>query len=269
MSYKVYPGIRKDYFNEIKEYIAVLYFLAWRDFKVRYKQTSLGFLWAVIKPTIAMIMFTVVFAKIGKFPSGNAPYPLLVFCGLLPWQFFQAAFSSGSGSVMGNGQLIKKVYFPKIFLPLSSIFTALIDFVISCSIFLCMFFYYQYPLHLKIFLFPIFLIPIIIFAAGLSLFMSGLFVKYRDLQHLSGYLIQFGMFVSPVGFLSSVVDHKYHTFFYLNPIAGAIDGFRWAILDGVKPNYDTYMLGLVTSLLFAVIGYLYFRKVEHEFADII
>lgn len=259
----------KQYFKDIWHYRELFYFLAWRDILVRYKQTVIGVLWAVIRPLITMLVFSVVFGKIAKLPSEGIPYPLLVFSAMLPWQFFSSALIDSSNSLIMNSNMISKVYFPRLVMPTSAVIVSFADFMISFSILVVVMAWYRFVPGIQILLLPLFIIIAFIAALGAGLWLCALTVKYRDFRYIVPFIVQLGLYISPVGFSSSVVPQNYRLLYSLNPMVGVIDGFRWAILG----NADIYMPGFILSLSIVCItffsGIWYFRKTEKTFADVI
>lgn len=261
----------KHYWADLWYYRELFYVLSWRDISVRYKQTVIGLLWAVVRPVLTMIVFTVIFSKVAKLPSeGSAPYALMVFAAMLPWQFFATSVSESSNSLIGNTQLITKVYFPRIIIPISSVITSMIDFLISLAILSVLMIYYRFSPTWNILLLPGFFIIAFITAMGIGLFITSLNVKYRDFRYVIPFLVQFGLYVSPVGFSSSVIPEQYRLLYSLNPMVGVIDGFRWAILGGESNLFiPGFILSLCVTVFFIIIGIRKFRKMEKSFADII
>ncbi len=266
-----------NYWKDIWAYKGLFYFLAWRDVLVRYKQTVLGILWSVLRPLITIVVFTVVFNKLGHFPSeGAIPYAILVCAGMLPWQFFSNAFSESANSLTGNASLLTKVYFPRLIIPASSIIVSLIDFLISFCILIGLFMYYQYMPGWRIALLPFFLLLATVTAMGSGLLIAALNVKYRDFRYIIPFIVQFGLYISPVGFSSSVVFGGVSTptglkyLYALNPMVAVIDGFRWAIIRGGPPLFlPGFILSAGMSLFLLFYGLRYFRKTERSYADII
>ena len=266
------PGkASKQYWLDLWRFRELFLILSWRDISVRYKQTIIGILWAFIRPLLSMVVFTVVFGKIAKLPSeGSAPYAIMVFAAMLPWQFFASAVQESSNSLIGNSQLISKVYFPRLIIPSSSIITGLIDFAISFVVLLLLMVFYQFPPTWNMLLLPIFLLIALATALGLGLFITSLNVKFRDFRYVIPFIIQFGFYISPVGFSSSVIPDKYRLWYSLNPMVGVIEGFRWAILgEGSQPYWPGFMLSLGVMLFFLWLGIRTFRKMEQTFADMI
>lgn len=261
----------KNYWKDLWRYRELFHILSLRDIKVRYKQTVLGVLWSVLRPLIAMIVFTLIFSKVAKLPAvGSAPYAIMVYAGMLPWQFFANAISESSNSLIGNTNLISKVYFPRLIIPTASVITSMIDFLIAfCLMLLLCLFYWYFPGWQIVFL-PFFLLLAFILAIGIGLWITALNVKYRDFRYIVPFIVQFGLYVSPVGFSSNVVPEKYRLLFYLNPMVGVIDGFRWSLLEGEPAlNIESLFMSVLISLLFVWLGISKFRKMERSFADII
>ncbi len=260
-----------QYWKDLWRYRELFYFLAWRDILVRYKQTAIGIAWALIRPFLTMVVFTVVFGNLAKLPSeGNAPYPILVFAAMLPWQFFANALSECSNSLIANSNLISKVYFPRLIVPASGVIVSFVDFLISGMILLALMAWYNFVPNWRIVTLPLFIIIAFAAAMGAGLWLAALNVKYRDFRYIVPFIVQFGLYISPVGFSSNIVPQQWRLLYSLNPMVGVIDGFRWAILGGESKLYwpgFTISLGLV-ALLF-VSGVLYFRKTERTFADVI
>ena len=260
----------RQYWKDLWNYRELFYFLAWRDILVRYKQTVIGILWAVLRPFLTMVVFTVVFGKLAKFPSEGAPYPILVFAAMLPWQFFSNAFSESSNSLIGNANLISKVYFPRLVIPTSSVIVSFVDFLISGVILLALMLWYGFVPTWRIITLPLF--TALAFAAAMSagLWIAALNVKYRDFRYVVPFIVQLGLYISPVGFSSSVVPDAWRFLYSLNPMVGVIDGFRWAILG---KESTLYVPGVLLSLslvgILLVGGLKYFRKTERTFADLI
>ncbi|MDD2542220.1 MAG: ABC transporter permease, partial [Desulfuromonadaceae bacterium] len=225
------------YWRDVWRYRELFWFLVWRDILVRYKQTVIGVAWSVIRPLATMLAFTVVFGLLAKLPSAGVPYPLLVFAAMLPWNFCANALSESSGSLIGNANLLTKVYFPRIIIPVSSIIVSLIDFVISLAIMACIMLWYGYLPDWRIVMLPLFLLLAFLPVAGAGLWFASLNVKYRDFRYVVPFLLQFGLYVSPVGFASSIVPEKWRLLYALNPMVGVIDGFRWALLNGSVELY--------------------------------
>ncbi|NDJ18752.1 ABC transporter permease [Myxacorys almedinensis] len=260
----------RQYWQDLWRYRELFYFLAWRDILVRYKQTIIGMAWALIRPLVTMIVLTVVFSSLAKLPSGNSPYPILVFSGILPWQLFSNSLAMCSGSLVGNSNLISKVYFPRLIIPISAIAVSLVDFMISGIILLGLMAWYNYVPTWRILTLPLFILIALATSMGAGLWLASLNVKYRDFQQLVPFIVQFGLYISPVGFSSNVVPEQWKLIYSLNPIVGVINGFRWAILSEETQLYIPgflLSLGLVAFLL--ATGVWHFRKVERKFVDLI
>jgi lipopolysaccharide transport system permease protein len=261
----------KNVFSEIWRYRDLAYYLAWRDFKVRYKQTVIGVLWAFLRPLLTMIVFTIVFSRIAGLPSqGNAPYAVMVFAAMLPWYFFSSSFQEGSGALIANANLVSKVYFPRVLVPLSCLFVNLVDFMISLVILICLMAYFRFWPSANILYLPCFLLIAFIFSMAVILWTSALNVQYRDVKYVVPFAVQLGLYVSPVGFSSEVVANQWRVIYSLNPMVGVIDGFRWCILgENVDFYWPGLWLALSISLLLLLSGYWYFSKVDRKMADII
>jgi len=259
-----------QYWKDLWRYRELFYFLAWRDILVRYKQTAIGIAWALIRPFLTMIVFTVVFGQLAKLPSQGVPYPILVFAGMLPWQFFSNALSECSNSLVGNANLISKVYFPRLIVPTSAVIVSFVDFLISGMILLGLMAWYNFVPDWRILTLPIFILIACAASMGVGLWLAALTVQYRDFRFVVPFIIQFGLYISPVGFSSAIVPEEWRLLYSINPMVGVIDGFRWAILGGNASIYVPGFLlsvGLVFLLLWS--GIWYFRKMERTFADVI
>ena len=261
----------RNYWLDLWRYRELFRVLAWRDLSVRYKQTVIGVLWALIRPVLAMLVFTIIFGQIARLPSdGTAPYPLMVLAGILPWTFFSTGLSEASNSLVNNANLISKVYFPRLIVPTASVVVALVDFLISCSVLVLMMAWYQFLPGLQILVLPVFVLLAFFASVGPALWITALNVKYRDFRYILSFIVQFGLYVSPVGFSSSVVPEQWRLLYSLNPMVGVIDGFRWCILGGQS---ELYAPGLAMSVgvtaFFLWFGIQRFRKMENSFADMI
>ena len=259
----------RNYWGDLWRFRELLGFLAWRDIKIRYKQTTLGVLWALIQPAVTLAVFTFVFGKLAHLPAGNAPYPLLVLCGLLPWQLFSAAFSNASGSLVANTHLISKIYFPRLIVPLSSIAVALIDFAVVLLLLAALCVWWSFVPDWRIIFLPLFILLTLLTALGTGLWLTALTVKYRDFRFVVPFLLQVGLFLSPVGFSSTNLPN-WRLLYSLNPMVGVIDGFRWCLLRGEPAlNPGNLAISAGISALLLVSGLRYFRSTERSFADII
>lgn len=263
--------INKQYWKDLWNYRELFYFLAWRDIKVRYKQTIIGVAWAVIRPFLTMIVFSFIFGNLAGLPSEEGvPYPVMVFAALLPWHFFANSLSEGSNSLIGNANLISKVYMPRLILPASSVVVNLVDFIISFGIMAIMMAYYRFVPDWKILVLPLFLLMAFLASYGFSIWFGALNVRYRDFRYIVPFVVQFGLYISPVGFSSSVVPEKWRLLYSINPMVGVIDGFRWAILGGdVSIYWPGFVVSVVLLLVVFITGLLYFRRTEKTFADVI
>jgi lipopolysaccharide transport system permease protein len=262
------PGrAEKNYWRDLFHYRELFYILSWRDIKVRYKQTVIGAAWSIIKPVLTTLIFTILFSRLAglKYP-GKAPYALMVLAGYLPWQFFSSSLSDAGNALVGNSNLISKVYFPRLIIPSSSIITNLVDFGITFALMMIMMFYYHFVPDIKLVLLPLFLILLILLALGTSLYVAALNVKYRDFRFIVPFVVQFGLYVTPVGISSSMVPEKWRLLYSVNPMVGIIDGFRWCIL-GEQMYWPGFGASIAVIAFFLWLGVWYFRKTEKSFAD--
>ncbi len=259
-----------QYWKDLWRYRELFYFLAWRDILVRYKQTVIGILWAIIRPFLTMIVFTVIFGKLAKLPSYGVPYPILVFSAMLPWQFFSSALSECSNSLLANANMISKVYFPRLIVPTSAVIVTLVDFFVSGIILLALMAWYNFVPDWRILTLPLFILIAFLASIGGGLWFAALNVEYRDFRYIVPFIVQFGLYISPVGFSSSIVPERWRLLYSLNPMVSVIDGFRWAILRGQGTIYwPGFILSLALVFLIFVSGLWYFRKMERTFADVI
>jgi lipopolysaccharide transport system permease protein len=260
----------RNYWRDLFRYRELFYFLAWRDVLVRYKQTVIGILWAVIRPVLTMIVLTFIFGRIAKLPSEGVPYPVMVFAAMLPWQLFATSLSEGSGSLINNANLISKVYFPRLIVPASAVIVSFVDFAISMVLLALLMAYYHVWPGLTILALPLFTVLALLASAGAGIWLAALNVKYRDFRYVVPFIVQFGLYVSPVGFSSSNVPEKWRVLYAFNPMVGVIDGFRWSISNGRTPfPSQSLTLSLITVAFLLITGIWYFRKTERTFADII
>ncbi|MTJ50303.1 ABC transporter permease [Dolichospermum sp. UHCC 0259] len=260
----------KQYWQDLWRYRELFYFLAWRDILVRYKQTAIGVVWALIRPFLTMVVFTVVFGQLAKLPSEGAPYPILVFSAMLPWQFFSNSLSECSNSLITNANLLSKVYFPRLVVPTSAVVVSFVDFMISGIILLALMAWYNFIPTWRILTLPLFVGVAFAASIGAGLWLASLNVQYRDFRFIVPFIVQFGLYISPVGFSSSIVPEKWRFIYSLNPMVGVIDGFRWAILGGESQLYlPGFILSMGLVFLLLVSGIWYFRKMERTFADVI
>jgi lipopolysaccharide transport system permease protein len=252
---------------ELWEYRELLYFLVWRDVKVRYKQTALGAAWAIIQPFFTMVVFSVFFGRLAKMPSDGIPYPLFAYAGLVPWTFFANALTQASNSLVGSGNLIRKVYFPRLVVPLSSVLSGIVDFLLAFGVLVLLMMWYGVGVSPKLFWLPVLLLQATTTALAVSLWLSALNVEYRDVRYMVPFLTQFWLFATPVAYPSSLLSEPWRTVYGLNPMVGVVEGFRWALLDtGPAPGLMLAVSGLV-SLFLLVGGAYYFRRLERTFAD--
>ena len=260
----------RNYWQDLFRYRELFYFLAWRDVLVRYKQTVIGVLWAVVRPFLTMVVFVLVFSRIAKLPSDGVPYPVMVFAAMLPWQLFATSLSEGSNSLISNANLISKVYFPRMIVPASAVIVSFVDFAISCALLALLMVYYHVWPAWQLFALPLFTALALLTSTGAGLWLAALNVEYRDFRYVVPFIVQFGLYVSPVGFSSTIVPEKWRLLYALNPMVGVIDGFRWAVSGG---RAVLFLPGLLSSLaitfVLLVSGAWYFRKMERTFADVI
>jgi len=260
----------RQYWKDLWNYRELFYFLAWRDILVRYKQTAIGIAWAILRPFLTMLVLTIIFGKLARFPSGNTPYPILVFAAMLPWQFFASSLTECSNSLINNAGLISKVYFPRLVIPTSSVIVSFVDFLLSGAMLLGLMAWYNFWPTWRFLALPFLILISFGAAMGAGLWISAMNVKYRDFRYIVPFLVQFGLYISPVGFASSVIPEKWRLLYSINPMVGVIDGFRWAILN---KNVVIYVPGFILSMSIVTFLFLggiwYFRKTERTFADVI
>jgi len=257
-------------FRELYRYRELFIFLAWKDILVRYKQAVIGIGWAVIKPLLTMLIFTFVFGKVARLPSGGVPYPVLAYTGLLPWYLFANALTYSSNSLVGSPQLITKVYFPRMIIPASAIISNLVDFAISFAILLGLMAWYRITPPVTIIYLPLFILLALCASFGAGFWFSALNVQYRDIKYVVPFIVQLGLYVSPVGFDSALIPDKWRLLYSLNPMVSVIDGFRWSILgENFRPDPKAILLSSAVVLFFCITGALYFRRMERTFADVI
>lgn len=265
------PGrVEKNYWKDLWRYRELFYFIAWRDILVRYKQTAIGVAWSVIRPFITMVVFTILFGKLAKFPSQGVPYPIMVYAAMLPWQFFSNALSEASNSLIDNASMLTKVYFPRLVVPASSVIVSLVDFLISSVILMMLMLWYGFLPSWRMLCLPMFLLLAFAASFGFSLWLAALNVKYRDFRYVVPFIIQFGLYISPVGFASSIIPERWRLLYSLNPMVGVIDGFRWSILGGDAWIYwPGFILSITLTGTVLGFGIRYFRRTERFLADII
>ena len=256
-------------FREVIEYRDLIYFMTARDLKVRYKQTVLGSLWAIIQPFFSMIVFSLVLGKLAKIPSDGIAYPLFSFAALIPWGYFSKAVGSSANSLVGNTSLLSKVYFPRFIIPLTPILGGLVDLAFGFAALICMMAYFHVYPGITIVMVPLLILLMMLTANGVGMFLAALNAKYRDVNYASSFLLQLWMFISPVVYPTSIVPEKYRFIFMLNPLAGIIEGFRWALLGTISFPGEMLLCSIITSSIIFIIGLLYFKQMERFFADII
>jgi len=258
------------YWRDLWRYRELLYFLALRDLLVRYKQTVFGLAWAMIRPLLTMLVFTLIFGKLAKFPSDGVPYAILVFVAVLPWQFFSNAFTGAGNSLINNASMITKIYFPRLIIPASTVIVSFADFLISGIILAALMIWYSYIPDWRIITLPLFILLAFAAAIGSGLWIAALNVKYRDFSNIIPFAIQFGLYISPVGFSSSMIPGEWRLLYSVNPMVGVIDGFRWAILgNSFNIYWPGFFLSLILVLIILITGVMFFRKTEKAFADVI
>jgi lipopolysaccharide transport system permease protein len=261
----------KNYWYDLWRYRELFYFLAWRDILVRYKQTVIGVAWALIRPFLTVVVFTIVFNKVAKLDApGSLPYGLFVFAAMLPWQFFATALSESSNSLIGNANLISKVYFPRLIVPAGAVITSFVDFMITFAMMAVLMAWYTFLPDWRLLTLPLFVVLAFAAAFGAGLWLCALNVKYRDFRYVVPFLVQFGLYISPVGFSSDLIAEKWRIFYSLNPMVGVIDGFRWALLRG-QPElwWPSILISALLTSIVCLSGIRHFRKTEKTFADVI
>jgi lipopolysaccharide transport system permease protein len=251
------------------EYRELLYFLVWRDVKVRYKQTFLGASWAILQPFLTMIVFSIFFGKLGGIPSDGIPYPIFAYTALLPWQFFSNAISQSGNSLISNQELITKVYFPRLVIPISAVAAGIVDFCIAFIILLAMMFYYGIFPSLAVLTLPLFLLITFISALAVSLWLAALNVRYRDVRHAIPFLTQFWLFATPIAYPVSIVPEQWRLIYGINPMVGVVEGFRWALLGQGNPPGSFVFVSIFITLVLLAGGLMYFRRMEKTFADLV
>jgi homopolymeric O-antigen transport system permease protein len=255
--------------RELWSYRELIYFLVWRDIKVRYKQTVLGAAWAILQPLFTMLVFSIFFGKLAKVPSDGTPYPIFSYCGLIPWMFFSSGLNFSTNSVVTSANLVKKVYFPRLAIPLATVLSVLPDFFLSFSVLLAMMGWYKTVPSLNIVWLPLFVLLALVTSMGAGLWLAALNVKYRDIRYIVPFLTQFWMFATPIAYPSSLLKEPWHTVYGLNPMVGVVEGFRWALLGTKTPPGPMVWASAAAALLLLVSGAYYFRKTESTFADIV
>ncbi len=258
------------YWRDIWRYRELFFFFAWRDILVRYKQTIVGIAWCLLRPAIATLILTFIFSKLANLPSLDMPYPILVFSGMLPWQFFSTSLNDAAGSVVGSASMITKIYFPRIIIPISTVIVNLVDLAISVVILIFLMMWYSYLPSWKIIFMPFFIMIAVILSFGFGLWFASLNVKYRDIRYVIPFAVQIGMYISPIGFSSAIVPDSWKLAYSINPLVGVIDGCRWAISGNSAQLYwQSIAISVLSSCILLVLSVLYFRKTEKYFADVI
>jgi len=262
------PGMTaKNYWRDLWHYRELIYFLAWRDTAVRYKQTGIGIAWALIRPALTMLVF-VGFRRLIGFPPGSVPEPILVFAAVLPWQFFSSALADAAASLIGNANLISKIYFPRLLIPLAAVATTVIDFAITLALLIVLMLWYRFLPGWQIVVLPLFLLLAFSLAFGFGLLFAALNVEYRDFRFIVPFMVQFGLFVSPIAFSTTDVPAQWRALYALNPMVGIIDGFRWSLLGGrVTLDAQSTTISVAVTAAVLALGLWYFRRMEHSFAD--
>ena len=255
--------------RELWEYRELLYFLIWRDVKVRYKQTALGAAWAIIQPVFMMVVFSLFFGRLAKVPSDGIPYPVFTFCALIPWQLFANALTESSNSLVGNQNLITKVYFPRLVVPLSAVLSGVVDFAIAFVLLLVMMVYFGIVPTWAVVTLPVFILLEILTALGVGLWLSALNVQFRDVRYTISFLVQVWLFLTPVAYPSSIIPARWRVFYGLNPMTGVVEGFRWALLGKAAPSLSMLLVSILMVLAILIGGLYYFRRMEQTFADLV
>lgn len=255
--------------TELLEYHELIYFLIWRDIKVRYKQTVLGVVWVILQPFLTMVVFTLIFGRFAKVPSEGVPYPIFSFAALLPWQLFANAMSNASNSLVSNSNLVTKVYFPRLILPLSSVVGGLVDFLLAFLVLIGMMFYYGITPTSAVLTLPLFILLALATSLAVSLWLSALNVQYRDIRYTIPFLTQFWLFLTPIAYPTSLVPEQWRLIYGLNPMAGVVEGFRWALIGTSSLNWYVITASVTIVIVLLVGGLIYFRRMEKTFADII
>lgn len=255
--------------GELWEYRELLYFLIWRDIKVRYKQTALGALWAIIQPVMTMLVFSLFFGKLGKMPSDGLPYPIFSFAALVPWTFFANGLNHATNSLVKNSRLIKKVYFPRLAFPIAAVVAGVVDFLLAFIVLIGLMLFYGIVPGINVVWLPLFLLLALITSLGVSLWLSALNVRYRDVHHSTSFLIQFWLFATPVAYSSRLLSEPWRTVYGLNPMVGVVEGFRWALLGTHTAPRPMFAVSALAAVLLMISGAFYFRRMEKTFADIV
>lgn len=255
--------------KELWDYRELLYFLVWRDVKVRYKQTALGVTWAIIQPFLTMIVFSLFFGRLAKVPSDGVPYPIFSYTALVPWSFFAYGLGQAANSIVSSSNLITKVYFPRLIIPIATVVSGVVDFVLAFAVLLGMMLYYGVSPTVNVFLLPLFLLLALVTSLGVGLWLSALNVKYRDVRYIVPFITQFWMFATPIAYSSSLLSQPWRTIYGLNPMVGVVEGFRWALLGTKTAPGPIIAVSSLAALALMIGGALYFRRMERTFADVV
>jgi lipopolysaccharide transport system permease protein len=255
--------------RDLWTYRELLYFFVWRDLKVRYKQTALGAAWAIIQPFFTMVVFSIFFGRLAKVPSDGLPYPVFAYAALVPWTYFATALTQSSNSLVEHSRLITKVYFPRVLVPAAAVVAGLVDLAIAFIVLLAMLFYYHITPTAAVLTLPLFVLLAAATALGTGLWLSALNVRYRDVRYTIPFLVQFWLFATPVAYPSSLLPERWHLFYGLNPMAGVVDGFRWALLGKAEPPGPLLAVSIATAAALVIGGLFYFRRMERAFADVV
>jgi lipopolysaccharide transport system permease protein len=255
--------------GELWEYRELLFFLTWRDVKVRYKQTVLGASWAILQPVLTMVVFSLFFGRLAKISSGDMPYPIFSFVGLTPWTFFSNGLTQASNSLVGNSNLLKKVYFPRLAAPVSSVIASLVDFALAFVVLLGMMLYYGYLPGFRALLLPVLVLVAFLSAVGVGLWLAALNVQFRDVRYTVPFLVQLWLFATPIAYPASLLAAKWRPLYAINPMVGVVEGFRWSLLDGKYPLLPTLIVSAASAFVLFVTGLIYFRRMERTFADVV
>jgi lipopolysaccharide transport system permease protein len=262
-------GLLKLDLRPVWEYRELLYFLVWRDVKVRYKQTAIGAAWAICQPLLTMMIFAVIFGRFAKIPSDNVPYPIFAFAGLLPWTYFSQSIARSGVSVVSDANLIRKIYFPRLIIPASAVIAPLVDFVLSLLILLLMMAWYRVTPNWAVATLPLFICLAVCAALGVSLWLSALNVRYRDVGHAIPFLVQFWMYASPIVYPVSLIPKQWRSLYSVNPMVGVVEGFRWGLLGKESPEFGSIVIGTLVALILFLSGLIFFKRMERSFADIV
>ena len=255
--------------SELWQYRELLYFLTWRDIKIRYKQTALGVLWAIIQPALTMLIFSLFFGRLAKVPSDGIPYPIFTLTALVPWTLFSNGLGQSSNSLVGSANLIRKIYFPRLTIPIATVLSGAVDFAFAFLLLIFMMYRYGFGISPRVVALPYFLLLAVITALGVGLWFSALNVKYRDVRYVVPFITQLWMFATPIAYPSSLLAHKWRAVYALNPMVGVVDGFRWAMLDTAAPPMSSLVVSITVAIVALASGVMYFRRMEKSFADIV